>query len=127
VSTTPVATTGPSELRIRVRSDATVCLDLVLDHAGVAHRDVELWPDGASVVVDVADHTEGERIVAVLRQHLGVVLRSAVILHDGRNACVLHEPTARDQRESRDERDAMRDSQADPTATRSKRRTRRLG
>jgi hypothetical protein len=88
-----------AELLIRVRSDATVCLDLVLDDAGIAHRDLELWPDGASLVVDLPDHAEAERIVAVLRQHLGAELRSAVIVYDGRPNCVIHELSPRGQAE----------------------------
>jgi hypothetical protein len=95
------STSGPhAELLIRVRSDATVCLDLVLDDAGVAHRDLELWPDGATLVIDLPDHAEAERIVAVLRQHLGAELQSAVIVSDGRHSCVIHEPSPRGQAEA---------------------------
>jgi hypothetical protein len=94
------STSGPhAELLIRVCSDATVCLDLVLDDAGIAHRDLELWPDGATLVVDLPDHAEAERIVAVLRQHLGAELRSAVIVYDGRQSCLIHEPSPRGQAE----------------------------
>jgi hypothetical protein len=92
----PPEPTPRPELCIKVRPDATVCLDLVLRDAGVDYRELGLEPDGASVVIDLHDLADLDRIVAVLRQHLGVMLRCALVDHDARHECLIHgsAPTA---------------------------------
>ncbi|HEV8296215.1 MAG TPA: hypothetical protein VGQ20_02930 [Acidimicrobiales bacterium] len=71
-----------ANLWIGVGPDAAMCLDLVLDHIGVSYRAVDRQPGGACAVIDVADAADGERIVWVLRQHLGSELREAAIHQD---------------------------------------------
>jgi hypothetical protein len=78
------------ELQVRVRPDATVCLDLVLGHAGISYRALRVEPGGASLVVDLPESTDTAHIVAVLRQHLGIVLRCVVVDDDGRTDCLIH-------------------------------------
>jgi hypothetical protein len=80
------------QLRVKVRADAFSCLDLVLRHAGLDHGAPRLEPDGASVVVDLPDATDAEHVVAVLRQHLGIVLRCVVLDGEGEARCLVHEP-----------------------------------
>jgi hypothetical protein len=86
------AQTG-SRLGIVVSSDAVVCLDLVLDDAGVDYHHVRVRQGGARVFIDLVDRADGYRIVDVLRQYLGAELREATIHHDGNRTRVVCNPT----------------------------------
>jgi hypothetical protein len=77
-------------LRVKVRADAMSCLDLVLRHAGLDHHAPRSEPDGASVVVDLPEGADPSHIVAVLRQHLGVVLRCVVLEDAATTSCLVH-------------------------------------
>jgi hypothetical protein len=87
------ALTG-SRLEIVVGPDAVLCLDLVLDDAGVDFHDLNARQGGARVTIDVLDEADGYRIVDALRQHLGTELQEAAIFHDGARTRVVCDPAA---------------------------------
>ena len=79
MNVTPSASTSArlSEIRICVDCDATACLDLVLGDAGLRYREIATIRTDTSVVIELADSTTVDHIIAVLRQHLGPMLRCA--------------------------------------------------
>jgi hypothetical protein len=79
-------------LDVSVGPNAVVCLDLVLDAAGVTYRDLRTSRAGATFSVEIVDIADGQRIAAVLRQHLTLELHRATICHNGAHIQVVYEP-----------------------------------